>query len=116
MAEEKRYCRGSGKQWTFQDSGNSILNLSIHPGQLAELLVQVNKERVAQGVKESEFLTIQVAEKQTPGEWGDTHYAYVRPYKKYEGKGGTSTPKNATRDKKKTTKKGENEMPWDTEE
>jgi hypothetical protein len=112
MAEEKRYCRGSGKKYTFEDGGE-IINLSVVPSQLAEYLVQVNKERVEQGEKESEFLTIQIAQKRTPGEWGDTHYSYVRPYKKYTKKDSGSTkssPKKTTR--KKKDENGD-EMPWD---
>jgi hypothetical protein len=111
MAEEKRYCKGSGKQFTFQDSGNTILNLSVNPAQLAELLIQVNKERVEQGQKESDYLTIQVAEKREVGEWGDTHYAYVRPYKAYKGGGSDSKPKAAPKGKKKAS--GEDKMPWE---
>jgi hypothetical protein len=109
MAEEKRYCRGSGKEFIFEDDGQ-IINLSVVPAQLVEYLEQVNKERVAQGEKESDFLNIQIARKRTPGEWGDTHYSYVRPFKKYVKKDGGT--KNSS---KKTTKKKteEGEMPWD---
>jgi len=112
MAEEKRYCRGSGKRFVFRDGGE-ILNISIVPSQLVEYLEQVNKERVAQGEKESDFLNIQVAERKTPGEWGDTHYTYVRPYKKFVKRDEEESKPRSKAAPKKGAKKGENEMPWD---
>jgi hypothetical protein len=111
MADEKRYCKGSGKKYVFEDSGNEIINLSVNPSQLAELLVQVNKERESQGQKTSDYLTIRIAEKRTPGEWGDTHYAYVQPYKAYQG--GGSKSKATSKPKKKDA--GVDKMPWEEE-
>lgn len=76
---EKKYLKGSGKSFTFDD-GNEILNFSIVPSQLIEFLKEVNKQRAADGEEPSEYLNIVVAKKAKPGQWGDTHYAYVRPY------------------------------------
>jgi hypothetical protein len=91
---DKKYCNGSGKVFKFDDGG-SILNLSIQPEQLVEYLAELNKERAAEGEEPTKYLNLSVARKREPGKYGDTHYAYVRPFK-------PSKKKEATQGKEDT--------------
>jgi hypothetical protein len=103
MADDKTYCKGSGKVFKFQNGGE-VINLSVVPAQLVELLEVVNKQRGKEGYDPTEYLQLNIAEKREVGKYGDTHYAYVRPFKP-SAKGGSS--------KKSTTGNEDNKLPWD---
>jgi hypothetical protein len=65
---DKVYVKGSAKLRTF-GNGGSVINLSLH----AEDLIALAKEHAnAKG-----YLNLTVAERQTPGKYGDTHSVYL---------------------------------------
>lgn len=64
----KRYVKAFCQKKTF-DNGGSILNVSINLADINQLKVD------AKG-----YVRVVIAEKQTVGEYGDTHYMYESEY------------------------------------
>lgn len=69
----KNYIKGSIKQFTFDDGGSKLV---------ASLLV----EDLAKIANEKGYVSIVIAERKDPDQYGNTHYAYENDYKPKEKK------------------------------
>lgn len=68
---EKIYVKCSAKQRTF-DNGGSVINLGFKVDELIEFARQHRNQ--------GGYLNLVVAERRTPGQYGDTHTVYLDTY------------------------------------